>query len=104
MDPDQLLSFSDAHFGSFREHKGKYYLGENEMTLQELEILQRDAEVFLNTRLFDVLNKTIQDEAYSMSLIESKEWNHVLSAKMLHHWNYVLVQMIIKLASVDKKK
>lgn len=102
MDQDQLVKFSDAHFSSFREYKGKYYLGELEMTSQELDILKRDADYFLKTRLFEVLNKTITDEAYAMSLISSQEWDHVLSAKMLHHWNFVLVNMLIKLSSVDK--
>ncbi len=103
MEEDQLVTFSDNHFRVFREHKGKYYLGDKEMTQQELDILKRDAEVFLNTRLFEVINSTVQDEAYRMSLIGSTDWNHVLSAKMLHHWNFVMVNMLIKLASVDKK-
>ena len=104
MEEEKLLKFNDAHFGAFREHKGKFYLGEIEMTPQELDILKRDAEMFLKTRLFEVLNRTIQDESYTMSLVKATEWDHVLSAKMLYHWNFVMVNLLIKLASVDNKK
>jgi hypothetical protein len=82
----------------FSEKNGKTFLGAEEISKKEREILKADAEYFKRSSLLEVISNTIQSEAIDMGLLDSKEWNHVLSAKSLWHWNHVLNKIISKLA------
>jgi hypothetical protein len=48
--------------------------------------------------LYEVLDATITNEAYNLALIQSKDMDNVYSAKMLHHWNFVLKNILKKLS------
>lgn len=82
----------------FVEKNGKLSIGGEEIDIQLRNVLRDEAEYFLKSRLFELLNATILNETMSMSLIQSTEWHHVESAKMLYHWNHVLKNMVILLA------
>lgn len=102
MQEDQLqfLSIEDSVF--HKSKNGDIYIGKEKITNEMRDILQRDAEVFLNSRLFQVMNASIINEAYDIALKQSKNFDEVLNAKMLHHWNFFLVNMVIELAKIDK--
>lgn len=101
MDQSNFLSLEDNVFYQNPKTK-KIFIGKHEITKEMSDILQRDAEVFLSSRLFQVLNASIINESYDLALKQSKDFREVESAKMLYHWNFFLVNMILALSKVDK--
>lgn len=71
----------------------------NEVIGEQLrQVLRDEAEYFLKSRFLEILNATIVNETVSMALIQSTDFKHVDSAKMLYHWNHVLKNMLVLLA------
>ena len=62
------------------------------------DLLREQAKYLQTSQLWETLNATITNEASNLALIQSTNFDQVLSAKMLHHWNHVLKNMIYKLA------
>jgi hypothetical protein len=104
MQEDQSPKFLSLEDNVFYQHPKtkKIYIGKTEISAELASVLQRDAEVFLNSRLFSVLNASIVNESYDLALKQSTDFDQVKSAKMLHHWNFFLIKMIIALSKVDK--
>lgn len=94
---EQYLTYSDNVFRQ-DEKSGKIYIGNQEITESLREVLKSDAEIFLASRLFQVMNASIINEAYDIALKQSKDFDQVRTAKMLHHWNHFLVNMMVALA------
>src|ERR1035437_2729131 len=91
---DQSPTFLSLESKVFTEHKGKIYIGKEEIKPELLAILKEQAKYLESSQIYEILNATIINEANNMALIQSTEWEHILSAKMLHHWNYVLRNMV----------
>lgn len=104
------LHLSNIKNSIFHEKNGKLFIGGEELSSEVGEILKGEAEIFLNSRLFEILNSTIVNEAYDIALIQSGKEdfkdikNQVISAKMLYHWNHVLTNLLIKLSKFDRNK
>jgi hypothetical protein len=104
------VDFSSAESRVFQEVKGKFYIGGVEVQPQVLEVLKDQARYFVKSQLLELLDATLKNEAANLAVIQSGSSGDivrdVMSAKMLHHWNFVLQNMIVKLANanlVDKK-
>ena len=55
----------------------------------------KDEALYIDkSRFWELLSATIIQESADMALLQSAEWNHVLSAKMLHHWMHVMRNML----------
>lgn len=81
----------------FSEVKGEIYIGGEKIKPDIRSLLKEQAGYLDTSQLWEVLCATIEQESAEMALKTSTEWNHVLSAKMLHHWNFVFKNMINKL-------
>lgn len=80
------------------EKTGVLTIGGEVIDPQMRDVLRQQARSFATTQLRDILDATITNEAASMALIQSGNFDHVQVAKMLHHWNFVLQNMILTLA------
>lgn len=106
----QRVDFTKAEDFVFKEEKGKFYIGGELVQPHVLSVLKDQAQYFVKSQLLELLDATCKNEAANIAVIQSGNSGDivrdVMSAKMLHHWNFVLQNMIIKLANaeiVDKK-
>lgn len=74
------------------------YIGREKIAEDLRGALRDEAEYLLRSRLWDVLQASIEQEAINLALIQSAEWNHVLSAKQLHHYRHFINNVIHLLA------
>lgn len=93
-----LPNFTDVQNHVFEEKAGKIYVGGLEVTPDIRGILRDEAEYIQNSRLWEILNASVTNEAYTAALIQSKDFDAVLSAKMLHHWGHFMRNVIHILA------
>ena len=78
----------------FTEKNGKIFIGGKELPEVSLSTLKDEARYIQNSRLWEIINATIINESSNMALIQSANWDHVLSAKQLHHWGFVMRNML----------
>lgn len=79
------------------EKTGVLSIGGKPIDPQLRDILREQAKYFGSSNLREILDATIRAEAADMALIQSEDFDHVNIAKMLHHWNFVLQNMIVTL-------
>lgn len=95
---EQELSQSQYYLNSFEERAGKLFINGDEL-VEPLRGLYRDqARQFQSSQLYELIQGTAQKEASDMALLNSHNWEHVLSAKMLHHYAHVMKNTIYLLA------
>lgn len=94
---DQLPNFNSIESKIFTEYKGNIYIGKEKIKPDVKELLSDQARWLKSSQLYEVLKATIINESMQMALVQSKEWDHVLSAKMLWHWQFVLDNMVLSL-------
>ena len=97
-DQDQSPNFKNTEDRVFTTAGDKVYIGKELVTPQMRDILRDQARYFKTTNLFEILIMSIDNEAYNLALIQSGKSGDtkadVDKAKMLHHWNHVLKNMI----------
>lgn len=94
---DPLPNFNSIEKRVFTDHKGTFYIGTEKMAPEMRDLLREQSKYFSTSQLYDILKATIQHEAAQLALIQSKDFEEVLSAKMLWHWQFVLDNMLHKL-------
>ena len=95
---EECPNFKTTESKVFTEFKGKVYIGTEEIRPEIKAILKDQAKNWLTSQLYEILDATITNEAYNLALIQSKDMDNVYSAKMLHHWNFVLKNILKKLS------
>lgn len=78
----------------FTERAGVIYIGGEKVTPDIRGILRDEAEYIAKSRLWEIFNASILNEAYRIALIQSKDFNEVEIAKMLHHWQHFFVNTL----------
>lgn len=84
-----------------KEVKGEIMIGGTKLTAELSDILQAEALYLESSHILEVLNDTIEEEVFRLSVMESAKWDDILFTKALWHWRFVLNNLIKKLA---KKK
>lgn len=64
-------------------------IGNQEITPEMRELLREQARYVATSQLWEIFNAAIINEAADLALIQSSEWQHIETAKMLHHWGHV---------------
>ena len=90
--------FLDIESRVFTEHKGEIYIGTDKIEATLRSLLRDEAENLQKTRLWEILNASVLNEAYNLALLQSKNFDEVVSAKMLKHWSHFMLNVIHKLA------
>lgn len=94
----QEVSQSRDYLNSFEERAGKLFINGEEL-VEPLRGLYRDqARQFITSQLYELIQGTVQKESNDMALLKSQNWEHVLSAKMLHHYAHVMKNTMYLLA------
>lgn len=95
---EQAPSFLSLQDRVFQQAGTKVYLGGELISNEMRSALRDEAEFILRGRLWEILSASVFNEAYNMSLIQSKDWESVLDAKMLHHWGHFMRNVVTILA------
>ena len=82
----------------YRNNKGILSIGGEKITEQMRSALKNDADYILRSRLWEILLATIENEAFTMGVHNSANWEHVLSAKQLLYWRQIFKEMLETLA------
>lgn len=90
--------FTDAESRVFIERGGTVYIGREPVTEQMRSVLRDEAEHIQSSRLWEILNASVLNEAYSLALIQSKDFDNVQFAKALHHWAHFMRNVVHTLA------
>lgn len=90
--------FSTLEKRVFTASGGSIFIGGELVTEQLLSTLKDEAKYIFNSRFYEILSATITNESANMALIQSANWEHVETAKMLHHLGHVLDNMLYTLS------
>lgn len=93
--------FTSSELKVFSVYGGKIYIGREEITPEKLSILKEEAKYIEKTELWEILNASVTNEAYTIALIQSLDFESVKSAKMLHHWGHFMRNVIHILSKND---
>lgn len=81
----------------FKIEGNRLFIGGEEIKGELRDTLRADAEYIASSRLWELMGNTIVNEASQLALVQSTKWEHVETAKMLHHWQHVFRNMIAAL-------
>lgn len=100
MPVDQLETSNFNYVASrvFSEEKDGLKIGGQPIDKILRDSLREESKFIETSRLWEVLEATIIQEASNMALIQSKDMDHVNIAKMLYHWAFVFKNMVYKLS------
>ena len=90
--------YSDTEKRIFHETGGKIFVGGEAIPEQMLTALKGQAKFLKTSNLYDILDKTVMNEAYYLALRESKDWDNVQFAKSLAYCSKIYKKIIDKLA------
>lgn len=76
----------------------KIFIGGREITKELRDALRDEARTLQRTRLWEIMNASVTDQAAKIALIESQDFEHVRFAKALHRWAYFMANVVHTLA------
>ena len=89
--------FTSLESKIFTDYKGNIYIGKYLITQEIKDILSVEAKYLEESKLWEILNASITNEAYTHALINSKDFDAVMFAKALHHWSFFIRNVVNKL-------
>lgn len=78
----------------FTVRNGEILVGGEKLADDVRSLMRDEARFILNSELWRVLHASIINEAVDMALFQSADWDHVLSAKQLHHYAHFMRNVI----------
>ena len=82
----------------FWDTKDGIYIGNKLIDRTTRSVLKDEAIYIAKSNLWEILNATINQEAFRMGTIESTLWDHTLSAKQLLYWKSIISKLVDTLA------
>ncbi len=98
---DILPKFLDVESRVFTVQGKDIYIGKEKIQPQIRSLLRDEAEVLKNTRLWEILNASVINEAYFLALDKSEDFKHVRFAKAMKHWSFFMMNVIHLLAKKE---
>lgn len=96
--PSQLVTdFVYASKNFFEERGGNFYIGGELVQENLLEVLRGQAKFLKNSQLLEMIDATNKNEVGNLAL-KATSLEHLQYLKALHHWNYVMQNIIHALA------
>lgn len=95
---ESLPDFSTVESRIFLEKNGVIYIGKEKVTPQVRSILRDQAKYIQTSHLWEILSASILNEAVDIALMQSTNFDHVLSAKMLRHYRHFVNNVVHLLA------
>lgn len=78
----------------FEERNGTIYIGGEQVKKDVRDVLREQARYIQTSNFWEIVQATVLNEAANLALVQSKEWQQVETAKMLHHWQYVFDNLL----------
>lgn len=91
------LNIIDIEKKVFTSTGKNIYIGGVLITQQVRDLLREQAKYFETSQLWEIINSTAISEAAELALKQSQNMEHVFYAKALHHWAYVMKNIINEL-------
>lgn len=82
----------------FRVAGNKVFIGGQELTPDIRGLLRDQSKYIITSQLWEVFNAAIINESADLALVQSEDWEHIIAAKMLHHWGHVFRNALYVLA------
>ena len=95
---EDFPSFLDIESRVFTEYKGNIYIGKDKIDATLRSVLKDEAKNLQVSRLWEILNASVINEAYRLGLNQSQNWDNVLYAKALYEWSKFMLNVIHTLA------
>jgi hypothetical protein len=92
------FNLKDVERHIFTEAGGEIFIGGEKVSNSVRSVLRDQAKSFMSSQLWEIFEATIVNESGRMALHQSQNWEHVLSAKQLHHWHHVLKNIMHSLS------
>jgi hypothetical protein len=64
--------------------------------------LREEAEYIVRSRLWEIFNASIVNEAANLALIQSKDWENINFAKALYHWSHFFANTLYTCSRLKK--
>lgn len=90
--------FSSIEDRIFTEHKGKIYIGKEEINNDLKNVLRDQSRSFVKSDLYEIFHATIINEAYTIALDQSRNFEQVEFAKALKHVMFMLDNILLKVS------
>lgn len=87
-------SFTTIESRVFTKIGKDIYIGTESIQPVVKSLLRDEAKAIKATRLWEILNASIINEAYNLALLQSKNFDEVTSAKMLKHWSFFMMNVL----------
>lgn len=97
-DSVEFPKFLDIESKVFTQIGKDIYIGRDRIDSTLRSVLRDEAKNLQTTRLWEILNASITNEAYNLALIQSKDFDEVTSAKMLKHWVFFMINVLHQLS------
>ena len=95
LNPEILEEYLSLYQNFFEEDSnGVITLGGVKIDHSIRSVLKDEADYIQRSKIWEIISSTIVNESYNISLKQSANWEHVLSAKQLYHWNYVMKKIL----------
>lgn len=95
---ERLPSFTEVQAHVFAERGGKVFIGGVEVTPQLRSTLRDEAEYLQHSRLWEILNASLTNEAYDIALRQAVDMELVNFGKSIHHVAHFIRNVIHILA------
>ena len=96
VNPDDVFQVS--------KNTGVAYLGLEPISKNEAIQLKSEAELLMGMRLYKILTNTLTQEAINIAVLNSKEWENVISGKMMIHNLTVIKKIVERMALINTSK
>jgi len=93
-DLEELPKFLDLESRVLTVVGNNIYIGKDKVDPILRGLLRDEAKSLQTTRLWEILNASVINEAYNLALLQSKNFEEVVSAKMLKHWSFFMLNMM----------
>lgn len=95
---ENFPNFLEVEANVFTKVGDDIYIGKTKIEEAFRSTLRDEAKAMQVGRLWEILNASVINEAYNLSLIQSKDWDHIQFAKAMKHWSSFMMNVIHQLA------
>lgn len=95
---ESLPSFLSLESRIFTEIGGDVYLGKEKVSMEMRGILRDQARYIQSSQLWEIVNASSTNEAYSLALIQSTDFDQVRFAKAVKHYAHFVRNIVHALA------
>lgn len=95
---EKSLKFKEIENKIFSKEKGVIRIGGEELTKQARDLFREQAKYLQTSQIWEVIDATITNEASSLALLQSTNFEQVQFAKALFYWKTSMENMIDILA------